>query len=280
MSDLLKHGGIEIEWSDVGTHWRATNSSSRIDPATCQTLDHVSAGGSKSGIKYAVGPDSLTNQVNILYVDWPKSLFTLEELQDSPQSAKFFAGCNVCSAVNQLKSEKVGNNILKPSIVQPVQSTQIVPADLVPVQSPPARLSAGSSSLPRYIPVVLGLVKNIWLSKLGGATADVFLALGADLASGLSDDPQYRKALQCVSDEMVDGVATCMADPHYIEEVKGDVGKLIEGYRKDSNIMDAIVKSMVRPTNEILKGAGIEVGVEQTKNTRIRVGKLYSPGVD
>jgi hypothetical protein len=71
-----------------------------------------------------------------------------------------------------------------------------------------------------------------------------------------------------------------MADPHYIEEVKGDVGKLIEGYRKDSNIMDAIVKSMVRPTNEILKGAGIEVGVEQTKNTRIRVGKLYSPGVD
>jgi len=287
MSDLLKHGGIEIEWSDAGTHWRATNASSRIDPSTCQTLDHVSAGGSKSGIRYAVGPDALTNQVNILYVDWPKSLFSLEELQDSPQSAKFFAGCNVCSAVNQLKSEKNGNAILK-GVGSP--NTQIVPADMVqsmtpqvmPMQQAPVRLSAGSSAVPRYIPVVLGLVKNIWLSKLGGAATDVVLALGADLMSGLSDDPQYRKAWQCVSDDMVDGVATCMADPQYIEQVKSDVGKLIEGYKKDSNIMDAIVKSMVKPTNEILKGAGIEVGVEQTKNTRVRIGKshLYSPGVD
>jgi hypothetical protein len=275
MSELLKHGGIEIEWTDVGTHWRATNASSRIDPATCQTLDHVSAGGSKSGIKYAVGPDELTGQVNILYVDWPKNLFTLEELRDSPQSAKFFAGCNVCSAVNQLKSDKNGNNILKSSA-----PSNIVPADMIPIQSAPVRLSAGSSSVPKYIPVVLGLVKNIWLSKLGGAATDVVLALGADLMSGLSDDPQYRKAWQCVSDDMVDGVAQCMADPHYIEQVKGDVAKLIEGYKKDSNLFDAMMKSMVRPTNEILKGAGIEVGVEQTKNTRIRVGKLYSPGVD
>lgn len=291
MSDLLKlssdgSDGVSIEWSDNGTHWRATNRMSRIDPATCQELDHVSAGGSKSGIRYAIGPDELTNQVNILWVDWPKSLFSIEELQTSPQSVKFFAGCNVCSAVNQMTNTK-GTKL--PS---PTQSSSVIPADLQQgpriVSSPsapssslsPARLSVGDAVLPKYVPVALNLVKSIWLNKLGDAAASIVLALGADMMSGFFDDPKYKKAWQCVSDEMVDGVATCMADPVYVDQVKGDVGRLVDAYHKDGDILEAMLKSMVKPANEVLKSAGIDVRHDTKSQRPINVGKLYTPRVD
>lgn len=268
MSEMLKHGGVELDWSDEGDFWRATNVASNIDESTVQALEHVSAGGNKSGIRYGVGPDSITSQVNILWVDWPKRLFDLAELQNSPESVKFFAGCNVCSAINQIKSTTGGSNGFKQAVlVNPGASKSLaqtlppdirqVPADLVPQGVTPVRISMGDAILPKYIPVAISLAKKLWLNKFGDAATSVVLALGADVLSGLFDDPKYKSAWQCISDDMVDDVAKCLSDPTYIEEVKKGVGVFVDGYRKDSDILDNMLKSMTRPTDEVLGSIGI-----------------------
>jgi hypothetical protein len=236
-----------------------------------QVLDHVSAGGSKSGIRYAVGPDDLTGQVNILWVDWPKSIFSIEELRDSPQSAKFFAGCNVCSAINQIRNAE-------PEVVPADLQVPIVPsASQSPPQLQPARLSAGDLVLPKYVPVAFNLAKSIFLNPLGDVAVSLAASFAADLLSGFFDDPKYRSALQCASDQMIEGVSECVTDPKYVERVKDDIVKVSDAYKKDNDVLNAVIAGMVRPTSDV-----IGVRKSGTHNIKSSIGRsiLYNPRID
>jgi hypothetical protein len=235
-----------------------------------QVLDHVSAGGSKSGIRYAVGPDDLTGQVNILWVDWPKSIFSIEELRDSPQSAKFFAGCNVCSAINQIRNAE-------PEVVPADLQVPIVQSVPAPSQSQPARLSAGDLVLPKYVPVAFNLAKSIFLNPLGDVAVSLAASFAADLLSGFFDDPKYRSALQCASDQMIEGVSECVTDPRYVERVKDDIVKVSDAYKKDNDVLNAVIAGMVRPTADV-----IGVRKNGTHNTKSVSGRsiLYNSRID
>jgi hypothetical protein len=103
------------------------------------------------------------------------------------------------------------------------------------------------------------MVKKLVFNELGDVASTVVISALADIVGGSSDDPVFREAMQSFSDAQIDDLTTrCADNPEYVDKIKRGVGVMYEGYRKDGKILDAMKSSMVRPLDDVLRGAGIE----------------------
>lgn len=240
---------------DVGECWRAVNPRN-ITPT--KTLKWVDGQSNDTGIRYTMGVDPLTGQTGIAYVDYPKQVWTYDDVLNSDVVDKFFARCQICAAVDQIKEVRS-----TPSVPVRVGSSDLtgrsIGQSMPPgeqqyhrqFQRPVERVSVGDSiaQLPQYVPVAIKLVKSLLLSRLGDAASSVVLSFAADAASGLSPDPQYRSAMQSLSDTFVEDINI---DERFVEEVRGDVTRLADAYSRDGNLLSAVKTSMVKSHAEMV----------------------------
>ena len=240
---MVGKNGVRI--FDVGECWRA---SSGVDVVNPQVLDYQTRGGQKDGTKYALGPDRLTGRTRIAYIDYPKELYELDKLLDDDEVVHILTHCNVCSAVDQV-------------INQPRQHLNRREQPSPPVSHHPAsssdeRVSLGDvfsprsgAHLPKYLTTGINIGKSLGLRPTGNALFTLGLSVLSDLASGVVQDPAYRKALQSFSDDMVDTIT-----PELVSSIKEDAVKIAEAMEKDHTALmsrDFLVKHMVKKPSDI-----------------------------
>lgn len=240
---MVGKNGVRI--FDVGECWRA---SSGVDVVNPQVLDYQTRGGQKDGTKYALGPDRLTGRTRIAYIDYPKELYELDKLLDDDEVVHILTHCNVCSAVDQV-------------INQPRQHLNRREQPSPPVSHHPSpssdeRVSLGDvfsprsgAHLPKYLTTGINIGKSLGLRPTGNALFTLGLSVLSDLASGVVQDPAYRKALQSFSDDMVDTIT-----PELVSSIKEDAVKIAEAMEKDHTALmsrDFLVKHMVKKPSDI-----------------------------
>jgi len=232
----------------MGNHIRAYGPN---DVPSATPVPYYDKDGNDTGIQYAIGNDRRLGETKIAWVDYPVPPFTLEDIQNSPHVAGFFKRCNSCAAAEVVKKELARQGSVP---VQHHMAPQMM-------SSPPPvrRVSLGDIGLPMYIPVVLDLLKSIWLSRLGDLGASTVISAVSDVLSGTLSDPAQQQALRNFSDQQMEGVASKIVDERYIDEIKSDFGRLVDAYRKDGDILDAILHSAVKPVDTVLKEAGVPV---------------------
>ena len=240
---MVGKNGVRI--FDVGECWRA---SSGVDVVNPQVLDYQTRGGQKDGTKYALGPDRLTGRTRIAYIDYPKELYELDKLLDDDEVVHILTHCNVCSAVDQVINQP------RQPLNRREQSSP--PASHHP--SPPSdeRVSLGDvfsprpgAHLPKYFTTGINIGKSLGLRPTGNALFTLGLSVLSDLASGVVQDPAYRKALQSFSDDMVDTIT-----PELVSSIKEDAVKIAEAMEKDHTALmsrDFLVKHMVKKPSDI-----------------------------
>ena len=240
---MVGKNGVRI--FDVGECWRA---SSGVDVVNPQVLDYQTRGGQKDGTKYALGPDRLTGRTRIAYIDYPKELYELDKLLDDDEVVHILTHCNVCSAVDQVINQP------RHPLNRREQSSP--PASYHP--SPPSdeRVSLGDvfsprsgAHLPKYFTTGINIGKSLGLRPTGNALFTLGLSVLSDLASGVVQDPAYRKALQSFSDDMVDTIT-----PELVSSIKEDAVKIAEAMEKDHTALmsrDFLVKHMVKKPSDI-----------------------------
>ena len=240
---MVGKNGVRI--FDVGECWRA---SSGVDVVNPQVLDYQTRGGQKDGTKYALGPDRLTGRTRIAYIDYPKELYELDKLLDDDEVVHILTHCNVCSAVDQVINQP------RQPLNRREQSSP--PASHHP--SPPLdeRVSLGDvfsprsgAHLPKYLTTGINIGKSLGLRPTGNALFTLGLSVLSDLASGVVQDPAYRKALQSFSDDMVDTIT-----PELVSSIKEDAVKIAEAMEKDHTALmsrDFLVKHMVKKPSDI-----------------------------
>ena len=240
---MVGKNGVRI--FDVGECWRA---SSGVDVVNPQVLDYQTRGGQKDGTKYALGPDRLTGRTRIAYIDYPKALYELDKLLDDDEVVHILTHCNVCSAVDQ-----VINQPRQPSNRREQSSP---PASHHPSPSSDERVSLGDvfsprsgAHLPKYLTTGINIGKSLGLRPTGNALFTLGLSVLSDLASGVVQDPTYRKALQSFSDDMVDTIT-----PELVSSIKEDAVKIAEAMEKDHTALmsrDFLVKHMIKKPSDI-----------------------------
>lgn len=233
---------------DAGDCWRAVNPRG-IKPT--QTLNWVDGQGNDTGIRYTMGVDSLTGQTGIAYVEYPKDIWTYEDVVGSDVVDKFFSRCQICAAVDQIKQVRSTPASMHDSSLPDVPSMPPDEQQYHQQYRPaPVRASVGDAmvQLPQYVPVAINLAKKLLLSQLGDAAASVVLSFAADAASGLSPDPNYRKAMQALSDTFVEDINI---DDRFVDAVRGDVSRLADAYSRDGNLISAVKTSMIKSHAEL-----------------------------
>jgi len=240
---MVGKNGVRI--FDVGECWRASSGADVVNP---QVLDYQTRGGQKDGTKYALGPDRLTGRTRIAYIDYPKKLYELDKLLDDDEVVHILTHCNVCSAVDQVINQP------RQPLNRREQSSP--PASHHP--SPPSdeRVSLGDvfsprsgAHLPKYLTTGINIGKSLGLRPTGNALFTLGLSVLSDLASGVVQDPAYRKALQSFSDDMVDTIT-----PELVSSIKEDAVKIAEAMEKDHTALmsrDFLVKHMVKKPSDI-----------------------------
>ena len=182
---------------DAGECWRAVNPR---DITPTQTLSGSTGRGNDTGIRYTMGVDPLTGQTGIAYVEYPKDVWTYDDVVGSDVVDKFFSRCQICAAVDQIKEVRSTPSAPAPVIRLlphplarpcPQKSSSIISSTVLLRSS--ASLGDAMVQLPQYVPVAIKLAKKLLLSQLGDAAASVVLSFAADAASGLSPDPNYRR---------------------------------------------------------------------------------------
>ena len=240
---MVGKNGVRI--FDVGECWRA---SSGVDVVNPQVLDYQTRGGQKDGTKYALGPDRLTGRTRIAYIDYPKALYELDKLLDDDEVVHILTHCNVCSAVDQVINQP------RQPLNRREQSSP--PASHHPSPSSDERVSLGDvfsprsgAHLPKYLTTGINIGKSLGLRPTGNALFTLGISVLSDLASGVVQDPTYRKALQSFSDDMVDTIT-----PELVSSIKEDAVKIAEAMEKDHTALmsrDFLVKHMIKKPSDI-----------------------------
>jgi len=254
----------DLEYTDDGDGWRVYPPTPIEKSGIQGPLEYITAGGRKTGIWYAIGPDQRTGETKLAWVKWPKSQWTLDDLQNSPDVPLFFTKCNICHAHDQLK--QFDQNAAAPQqrskSMVPVQ--QQVQYDNQLYYEPPSRSEGGrrysiAEAMPKVLPFVIDFGKQVLFNEFGDVVSTTVISSLADILGGSSDDPDFRAAMQAFSDSQIDElVARCQNRPEYVDRAKKGIGLLYDGYKKDGKILDSIRGSMVRPLDDVLKGAGID----------------------
>ena len=240
---MVGKNGVRI--FDVGECWRA---SSGVDVVNPQVLDYQTRGGQKDGTKYALGPDRLTGRTRIAYIDYPKELYELDKLLDDDEVVHILTHCNVCSAVDQVINQPRQHLNRREQPSPPVSHHPSPPLDervsLGDVFSP-----RSGAHLPKYLTTGINIGKSIGLRPTGNALFTLGISVLSDLASGVVQDPTYRKALQSFSDDMVDTIT-----PELVSSIKEDAVKIAEAMEKHHTALmsrDFLVKHMVKKPSDI-----------------------------
>ena len=240
---MVGKNGVRI--FDVGECWRA---SSGVDVVNPQVLDYQTRGGQKDGTKYALGPDRLTGRTRIAYIDYPKKLYELDKLLDDDEVVHILTHCNVCSAVDQVINQPRQHLNRREQSSPPASHHPSPPSDervsLGDVFSP-----RSGAHLPKYLTTGINIGKSLGLRPTGNALFTLGLSVLSDLASGVVQDPAYRKALQSFSDDMVDTIT-----PELVSSIKEDAVKIAEAMEKDHTALmsrDFLVKHMVKKPSDI-----------------------------
>ena len=103
--------------------------------------------------------------------------------------------------------------------------------------------------LPKYLTTGINIGKSLGLRPTGNALFTLGISVLSDLASGVVQDPAYRKALQSFSDDMVDTIT-----PELVSSIKEDAVKIAEAMEKDHTALmsrDFLVKHMVKKPSDI-----------------------------
>lgn len=247
MSNLQTYNGKNgVTAGDNGTSWRAFGSPDIADP---QVFDYIGHDGKKNGVKYAMGFDSKAGKTRLAYIDYPKDLYSVEEVINGEDTPFMLMNCNVCHATDQAAAAVRSRGVSSPS---QFQSSQSSPRD--------QRLSVGpaaASVLPKYGVAAIRLAKAFALRPTGDAAVSLTLSFLADLASGFL--PQFQQSLQAFSDEMVDDLT-----PDVINRIKEDSLAIADAALSDG---DALL-SRKRVLNSMFKSRGdIRREVEDSKRS-------------
>ena len=205
---------------DNGDTWRAFGSPNVTSP---QPYEYKGRDDKPTGVWYAMGFDKVANGTRIAYVDYPKSMYSLEEVIDGEDTPNILMRCNVCHAMDQ--AAKFNGRL--------PYETPRGGYDSAPVRE---RLSVGSAvapaTLPKYFTYAVKVGKAFGLRPTGDVAVSMGLSFLADLASGFVADPSYKKALQAFSDDMIDTL-----DPDMIDRVKEDALNIAEAAFKDGDAL-------------------------------------------
>jgi hypothetical protein len=241
MNRVTGKNGVPIE--DHGEVWRAIGSDNVTSP---QVFDYMSRDDRPTGVKYGLGLDHVAGNTRIAWVEYPKSLYTLEEVSDGDEVPSILTRCNVCNVLNQMSDR---------SMKAPV-SVASVHRDLSP--APSDRMSLGSvvstAKLPPYVGLGVKLLKSFYLRPTGDVAVSFGLSLLSDMLSGVFTDPSYKRALQAFSDDMIDNL-----DADIIDRVKQDALNIAEAAYKDGDALlskKTIMNSMFKTRGDLRKEVG------------------------
>lgn len=240
---MVGKNGVRI--FDVGECWRA---SSGVDVVNPQVLDYQTRGGQKDGTKYALGPDRLTGRTRIAYIDYPKELYELDKLLDDDEVVHILTHCNVCSAVDQVINQP-RQHLNRREQPSPSVSHHPSPSSNERVSLGDVFSPRSGAHLPKYLTTGINIGKSLGLRPTGNALFTLGISVLSDLASGVVQDPTYRKALQSFSDDMVDTIT-----PELVSSIKEDAVKIAEAMEKDHTALmsrDFLVKHMVKKPSDI-----------------------------
>ena len=261
--------GVQVQ--ETGTSWRAIGSNT---VQVSQVLDYVDRNGNKTGVKYAIGPDVSTGHTAIAYVDYPKDVWSKEDVETSPEIPIILQRCNVCSAMDQLAQSRQPSAAMQqplataqpnfgvavPNMASAEMGTANVPAS--------ASVSVGQVVQPKYIPFLYNISKKMVLSDVGDAVVSVGASLLADVMSGWASDPGQRDAWKCMSDGFMDGVQCSDAT---MTKCRQDMLKMIEAYQQDGDLVAAAKKGLFKSLDQI-KQDGLGVEVTSSKQVTRRFG--------
>ncbi len=280
----LKFLEESYRWSEVQINPYSSNGANywRIDVnPNISTYEQFDFPG---GAYAAIGLDPGTQTYKIVYLLYPQSVWTPEELENNEQIKKLLQKCNVCSVLNQIKDSTGGlSSAIRPpgkmlagssasaypspvSTSSTAQPAEAISSSMQPVEA--VRPSAGDMVQPRYLPVIANLGKTVFCTTLGSMTVSALMSLLTDLMAGWAKDEGHRKAFQDMSDEFISGANICPADAPKVRE---DIKKLYEAYKKDG-MVPALKAGMIKDVATALKDNGINVGADVTIKTRAQVG--------
>lgn len=254
VSDIrVGRNGLRVE--DMGAVWRVYSNHNVVNP---QTLDYMSRDQRVIGVRYAVGMDVDLGKTRIAYIDYPKDLYTREELMDGDEHIDTVQRCNVCYAIDQVTHN--ANLSQSASASQPRVSaqSQSLPAPVQHVLAAPERLSAGdiassaAATLPHWLPKLIDVSKSLALRPAGNVAVTFGVSVLADVASGLLP-PQYRKALQAISDDMADSVT-----PELLAQAQMDAVNIVDSMYKDGdNLLSKkmLTKSIFKSRDDFKRAA-------------------------
>lgn len=254
VSDIrVGRNGLRVE--DMGTVWRVYSSHNVVNP---QTLDYMSRDQRVIGVRYAVGMDVDLGKTRIAYIDYPKDLYTREELMDGDEHIDTVQRCNVCYAIDQVTHN--ANLSQSAAAKQPRMSSQLqsLPALAQQELAAPERLSAGdiaasaAATLPHWLPKLIDVSKSLALRPAGNVAVTFGVSVLADVASGLLP-PQYRKALQAISDDMADSVT-----PELLAQAQMDAVNIVDSMYKDGdNLLSKkmLTKSIFKSRDDFKRAA-------------------------
>jgi len=256
-----------MEIIDDGTNWKVV-----IDPAitTSQEYPMESSRPGTPPFVVGIGYDRLSGGHKMGYALYPKTIWTRQELETNEHVKKMTMRCNVCNALDLAKRNMEATPTQTPTHMPPQVAVPAVPNPPPNTTRPitptaePVRLSAGNVLTPTYLPLIAGVAKGLFCTKLGDVAASVVMSIAADVMSGWSSDPGQKEAMQ----QMSDGFATLDLCPEDMVQLKHDAQALYDGWKTDG-MGTAIKKSMFKSVDDALKdGVGIEV--KKTKTSHIR----------
>lgn len=277
METYKGRNGVTV--GDNGDTWRAFGSPNVTSP---QPYEYKGRDDKPTGVWYAMGFDKVANGTRIAYVDYPKSMYALEEVIDGEDTPNILMRCNVCHAMDQAAKMSGQLPYAAVSAHQPRQDA---------LRQERERLSVGSAvapaTLPKYFTYAVKVGKAFGLRPTGDVAVSMGLSFLADLASGFVADPSYKRALQAFSDDMIDTL-----DPDMIDRVKEDALNIAEAAFKDGDallskkrIMSSIFKTRGDLKKEInaansaknITPRGGDGGIASSFNFSSSPGALNSP---
>lgn len=243
MTDEFSMEGVRVE--DIGDYIRVYGP---YNVVKATEIPFLSKDGVDTGIKYAVGTDTATGETKVAWVDYPKSVFTYDDIVSNPRILQIFRRCNVCLAVDRIRNETQSAQASRsdtywsqPPGASSAGSVHVPP----PYTSSSQRLSLGDVAVPKYLPLMLQLAKSLLFTKFGEVTTSLMLSVLTDVLSGATGDPNKRDILRSMSDAIASETLYSMT-PEDVEQLKKDLTTLSTAYQTDRNLLTAVVKAAIR----------------------------------
>lgn len=225
----------DVHIEDVGDYYRVYGPYSVVKATE---IPFLSKDGVDTGIRYAIGTDTATGETKVAWVDYPKSVFTYDDLVNNPRIMQIFRRCNVCLAMDRIRSEHESSDSASRSSVTTARPAPEYSQNV-------HRLSLGDVALPKYVPLLLQLSKSLFLTKFGDLTVSILFSLLTDVLSGMTSDPFKRDVLRSTSDAIASETLYSLGSDD-IEQLKKDLAQLSSAYQSDRSIVSAIMKAAVK----------------------------------